>query len=175
MKVKGLQGYLLFAILGGFVAWMIWGQPKINVDIESYELKIQLLEKKIDSRTLGEYLNSLLPPFNESYQKTDVRVRNRFVRRDMYISEAHLIWNSQVKFHNELNDDLRDKLIGSPEDKSVNKGAVFYQKPLSSQKHKVGKCAFEPNKSRCSISNLVYQDLLAYKWGLVPLKKRAIV
>ena len=49
MKVKGLQGYLLFAILGGFVAWMIWGQPKINVDIESYELKIQLLEQKIDS------------------------------------------------------------------------------------------------------------------------------
>lgn len=49
MKVRGLQGYLLFAILGGFVAWMIWGQPKINVDIESYELKIQLLEQKIDS------------------------------------------------------------------------------------------------------------------------------
>lgn len=48
MKVKGLQGYLLFAILGGFVAWMIWGQPKINVDIESYELKIELLEQKID-------------------------------------------------------------------------------------------------------------------------------
>ena len=49
MKVKGLQGYLLFAILGGFVAWMIWGQPKIDVDIESYELKIQLIEQKIDS------------------------------------------------------------------------------------------------------------------------------
>ena len=49
MKVKGLQGYLLFAILGGFVAWMIWGQPKIDVDVESYELKIQLLEQRIDS------------------------------------------------------------------------------------------------------------------------------
>ena len=49
MKVKGLQGYLLFAILGGFVAWMIWGQPKIDVDVESYELKIELLEQKIDS------------------------------------------------------------------------------------------------------------------------------
>ena len=49
MKLKGLQGYLLFAILGGFVAWMIWGQPKIDVDVESYELKIQLLEQRIDS------------------------------------------------------------------------------------------------------------------------------
>jgi len=49
MKLKGLQGYILFAILGGIIAWMIWGQPKIDVDIESYELKIQLLEKRIDS------------------------------------------------------------------------------------------------------------------------------
>jgi len=49
MKLRGLQGYLLFAILGGFVAWMIWGQPKIDVDVESYELKIQLLEQRIDS------------------------------------------------------------------------------------------------------------------------------
>ena len=49
MKLRGLQGYLLFAILGGFVAWMIWGQPKIEVDVESYELKIQLLEQRIDS------------------------------------------------------------------------------------------------------------------------------
>ena len=49
MKLKGLQGYLLFAILGGFVAYMIWGQPKIDVDVESYELKIQMLEQRIDS------------------------------------------------------------------------------------------------------------------------------
>jgi len=46
---RGLQGYLLFAILGGFVAWMVWGQPKIDVDIEAYQLKIELLEQKVDS------------------------------------------------------------------------------------------------------------------------------
>ena len=49
MKANTLQGYLLFAILGGFVAWMVWGQPKIEVDVKSYELKIELLERKIDS------------------------------------------------------------------------------------------------------------------------------
>lgn len=47
--MKGIQGYLLFAILGGFVAWAIWGQPKIDVDVKSYELKIQMLEQRIDS------------------------------------------------------------------------------------------------------------------------------
>ena len=49
MKLKGLQGYLLFAILGGFVAWVIWGQPSIEVDVRAYELKIEMLEQKIDS------------------------------------------------------------------------------------------------------------------------------
>tara|TARA_R110000850_G_scaffold40726_1_gene104622 strand:+ start:165 stop:581 length:417 start_codon:yes stop_codon:yes gene_type:complete len=46
---RGLQGYLLFAILGGFVAWMVWGQPKIEVDVKAYEDKINKLERKVDS------------------------------------------------------------------------------------------------------------------------------
>lgn len=48
-RFQGLQGYLLFAILGGFVAWMVWGQPRIDVDVEAYQLQIQLLEQKVDS------------------------------------------------------------------------------------------------------------------------------
>lgn len=46
---KGLQGYLLFAILGGFVAWMVWGQSKIDVDVKAYQDKIDKLEQKVDS------------------------------------------------------------------------------------------------------------------------------
>ena len=46
---RGLQGYLLFAILGGFVAWMVWGQPEINVDVKAYEDRINKLEMKVDS------------------------------------------------------------------------------------------------------------------------------
>jgi len=49
MNGNKLQGYLLFAILGGFVAWMVWGQPKIDIDIKSYEDKINKLEQKVDS------------------------------------------------------------------------------------------------------------------------------
>ena len=44
-----MQGYLLFAILGGFVAWMVWGQPEINVDVKAYEDRINKLEMKVDS------------------------------------------------------------------------------------------------------------------------------
>jgi len=82
MKVKGLQGYLLFAILGGFVAWMIWGQPKINVDIESYELKIQLLEQKIDSintqnvelKLEADSLYSKITDYDKQIQKLNSRI-----------------------------------------------------------------------------------------------------
>ena len=66
---RGLQGYLLFAILGGFVAWMVWGQPKIDVDIEAYQIKIDLLEKKVDSlntknRLLEKESDSVLGKIN---------------------------------------------------------------------------------------------------------------
>ena len=46
---KNLRGYLAFAILGGFVAYTIFGGPNIDVDIEAYQMQINMLEKKIDS------------------------------------------------------------------------------------------------------------------------------
>ena len=123
------------------------------------------LEDKMEGKTLGEYFNSILPIENVSYQKkSNSKVRNRFVSREMYVKEAHKIWETQINFHPELTEDLRNKLIGDPDDRTVKKGIVFYQKPLRSQKYRVGKCKFEPKKSRCAVSNLVYQDLLAFKW-----------
>jgi len=75
MKLKGLQGYLLFAILGGFVAWMIWGQPKIDVDVESYELKIQLLEQRIDSiQTQNTELKVEADSLSTRISEYDVRI-----------------------------------------------------------------------------------------------------
>jgi chromosome segregation ATPase len=59
MKANTLQGYLLFAILGGFVAWMVWGQPKIEVDVKAYEDRINKLEMKVDSlHTKNTHLES---------------------------------------------------------------------------------------------------------------------
>jgi hypothetical protein len=49
MNTKKISTYLLFAILGGIVSWSIWNQQIVDVDIKSYELKIQMLENKIDS------------------------------------------------------------------------------------------------------------------------------
>ena len=75
MKLKGLQGYLLFAILGGFVAWMIWGQPRIDVDVESYELKIQMLEQRIDSiNTQNIELKLAADSLNTKISEYDIKI-----------------------------------------------------------------------------------------------------
>ena len=103
---------------------------KRNVDMEtnaifkgipSYgRLGIFDLENKMEGKTLGEYLNSILPIENTSYQKnSNLRVRNRFVSREMYVKEAHRILSTQVAFHSKLTDDLRDELIGDPVDLSL--------------------------------------------------------
>ena len=49
MKGKKLSTYLLFAILGGFTAWIIWGKGDIDIDVTSYEVEIQMLQERVDS------------------------------------------------------------------------------------------------------------------------------
>jgi len=46
---KNLRGYLAFAILGGFLSYVIFSKGDINVDIEAYQTQINLLQQKVDS------------------------------------------------------------------------------------------------------------------------------
>ena len=82
MNTKKISTYLLFAILGGFVSWTIWNQPIVEVDIKSYELKIQMLESKIDSvksknRLLvleADSLNSKLKSYDKKIDKLNSKI-----------------------------------------------------------------------------------------------------
>ena len=49
MNTQKITTFLLYAILGGFVAWMIWGQKPVEVDVKPYEDRITKLEQKVDS------------------------------------------------------------------------------------------------------------------------------
>jgi|TARA_B110000879_G_scaffold52686_1_gene74792 hypothetical protein len=76
MKLKNLQGYLLFAILGMFVAWMIFGQEPITVDVKGYETKISDLEKIVDSTyTLNTELTTKLNQMTITLQKSDAKIK----------------------------------------------------------------------------------------------------
>tara|TARA_B110000208_G_C11397854_1_gene294853 strand:+ start:56 stop:442 length:387 start_codon:yes stop_codon:yes gene_type:complete len=94
MKVKNLQGYLLFAILGMFVAWMIFGQEPIEVDIKGYEAKISNLEKVVDSTyNLNTELITKIDQMTITLQESDAKIKQLNGR----------IWNIKKETDEKLN------------------------------------------------------------------------
>lgn len=89
---------------------------------------------------LGDYFYSL-------YNKGE-KIRNHYTaRNEHYLAEFKAICEKQ---------DL-DKNLGSEVVRQIEK-AIFYQRPLKSQKGQVGKCVFEKNKTRCSSSHPMYEE-----------------
>ncbi|MGB1449695.1 MAG: type II CRISPR RNA-guided endonuclease Cas9 [Flavobacteriaceae bacterium] len=129
------------------------------------EQKIGYLQTQdeIGEGTLGEFLYSIYPTPHQSYKKQPFRIRNRICTLGMYFKEIHQLWRTQAQFYYTLTDELRHELIGDPNDVDPQ-GALFYQRPLKSQKHRVGNCLFEPKKTRCCVSSLLYHEVEAWKW-----------
>lgn len=93
-------------------------------------------------QTLGEYLYTL-----DSNIK---RLRNRYTLRKMYIEEFDIIWEKQALYYPEiLTDKLRD---------FIRNNIMFFQRPLKSQKHLIGKCNFEKDKPRAKKASFEYQE-----------------
>lgn len=89
---------------------------------------------------LGDYFYSL-------YNKGE-KIRNHYTaRNEHYLAEFKAICEKQ-----EL-----DKNLGHEVVHQIEK-AIFYQRPLKSQKGQVGKCVFEKNKTRCASSHPMYEE-----------------
>lgn len=89
---------------------------------------------------LGDYFYSL-------YNKGE-KIRNHYTaRNEHYLAEFKAICEKQ---------DL-DKNLGPEVVRQIEK-AIFYQRPLKSQKGQVGKCVFEKNKTRCPSSHPMYEE-----------------
>ncbi len=78
-----------------------------------------------------------------------IRVRNRYTLRSDYQLEVETICKKQK---------LKESLIDS-----VTK-AIFFQRPLRSQKGLVGKCTLEKNKYRCPISHPRFEAFRAWSF-----------
>lgn len=114
-------------------------------------------EKNEEYGTLGNYL------YHENPHKK--RLRNRYTLRSMYVDEFNKIWNRQRKYHPDiLTEDLRLKIGGSKRQGDEKDGILFYQRPLRSQKHLIGNCQFETDKSRTSKSTIPFELARAYEW-----------
>jgi CRISPR-associated endonuclease Csn1 len=95
---------------------------QVKADIHALELAIQ----EAGARTIGEYFAGL-DPHTE-------KVRRRWTARKMFEQEFALIWDAQVKHHASLlTQELHDRVHE----------LLFFQRPISAQKHLVGTCELE--------------------------------
>lgn len=83
-------------------------------------------------------------------EDNNIRVRNRYTLRSDYQIEVKKI----LEFQN----------IGNLQFCEEIEKAIFYQRPLLSQKGLVGKCTLEPNKSRCPISHYKFEEYRAWSF-----------
>ena len=99
-------------------------------------------------KTLGQYFSSL---YNKS------KIRNHYTaREEHYLNEFEIICKTQEIEGIKENQQLPEKrYVGLA--KELYK-AIFFQRPLKSQKGLIGKCSFEKSKSRCAISHPDFEE-----------------
>jgi CRISPR-associated endonuclease Csn1 len=83
-------------------------------------------------------------------EDTGIRVRNRYTLRSDYHTEVEKIMNSQEIDAVNFREDIFK--------------AIFFQRPLRSQKGLVGKCTLEPNKPRCPVSHPKFEEYRAWSF-----------
>ena len=98
--------------------------------------------EKSGCKYLGEY-------FYKLYQRGE-KIRSHYTsRKEHYLNEFRAICEKQ-----DLDKELAKKL----------EKAIFYQRPLKSQKGTIGKCTFEKGKSRCPVSHPLYEEFRMYQF-----------
>lgn len=92
------------------------------------------------ARTLGEYFAGLDPEVE--------RIRRRWTARSMYVDEFNRIWTAQAVHHPEkLTDALRKEVYR----------AIFFQRPLKSARHLIGRCELVPTARRAALADRLVQ------------------
>lgn len=98
--------------------------------------------------TLGQYFFSL---YNKS------KIRNQYTsREEHYLDEFNIICKTQG-----IGEIITDELLPEKKYNGLAKDlyrAIFFQRPLKSQKGLIGKCSFEKSKTRCAISHPDFEE-----------------
>lgn len=128
-------------------------KEKSEMKLKMNELNVKVQES--GSRTIGEYFYNLfesnkhIENWHNPYEPIE-KIRTRFVYRKQYENEFDLIWRKQMEFYPIALTDENKKIIKD--------NCIFYQRPLKSQKHLVGKCRFEPSKRVAPRSSFLFQE-----------------
>lgn len=81
-------------------------------------------------------------------EDNNVRIRNRYTLRSDYQDEVKKILQKQGLSESQFYENILK--------------AIFFQRPLRSQKGLVGKCVLEPNKPRCPVSHPKFEEYRAW-------------
>ena len=101
---------------------------------------IAAIRAKKGERTFGEYFAELDPK--------QERIRGQYLHRDDYEDEFSRIFDAQQPSHAALTPKFRRRL----------KRCLFWQRPLRSQKAKIGRCSLLTNRRRCPMAHPIAQE-----------------
>ena len=158
----------------GFLSLRKTEESSADAETKGMLGEISALQKDIEStgtKTLGNYLYQI-------YDKEGIKVkiRSRHIRRSMLYDEFALIWETQSKYHSELNDQLRYGSIGKQEkptkvvtpaprekDKSILEqfgieNITFFQRRVYWPASSIGNCELEPSEKRSPIADRRFQE-----------------
>lgn len=102
--------------------------------------ELERLMAEAGSRTLGECLAGLDPE--------ETRIRGRWTARGMFLDEFEKLWSAQAPHHPAITAELKERVHR----------AVFFQRPLRSQKGLVGRCELERGRRRAPAASLEAQQ-----------------
>ena len=102
MKNNNIRTYLLWAILGIFVGYMVFRRGSIKVDVKKYEAEIKALNIVIDSaRTKNEQLKVEIDNFQQVVADANKKISN--LNNRIYIIKKET--DEKINSINNLNND----------------------------------------------------------------------
>lgn len=107
------------------------------------EISDRSKELYFKNETIGEYL------YHQLKNNKHASLKNQVFYRQDYMDEFEVIWETQAKFHPELNRELKEE---------IRDVIIFYQRKLKSQKHLISNCEFEKHHKACPKSSPVFQE-----------------
>ncbi|MCF6214419.1 MAG: type II CRISPR RNA-guided endonuclease Cas9 [Flavobacteriaceae bacterium] len=116
--------------------------------------------KDANCKTLGQYFWKL---YQEDRNNIENKIRNNYTsREEHYLEEFEIICKAQeLESIDDSKKDANERYSGIV--KEFYK-AIFYQRPLKSQKGLIGKCSLEPNRTRCSVSRPEFEKFRMYSF-----------
>ncbi|QDT65275.1 type II CRISPR RNA-guided endonuclease Cas9 [Calycomorphotria hydatis] len=113
---------------------------KDDEDLGKVASGIATLQEKKGDRTLGQYFATVHP---DDRKQEEERIRQQWTAREMFKEEFEKICDTQREHYPDLFTEEFVKEL---------RVALFFQRPLKSQKGLVGRCAIYPEYRRCQLA-----------------------